>query len=215
MRWYADAPGRRVRQVAGDLLAVGWVAVWVWVALEVRERVDALAAPGRGVQDAGNQLSATLRDAEEQVADLPLVGPALQAPFEAAGSAARALAEAGAAQRAAVADLALFLTLALVALPLALVAVAWLPRRARWSRQASAAARLAVAPEGSRLLALRALTGLDLATLARAASEPVFASSGADPARAWAQGDPTAVRRLAALELDRLGLRPPPGSARS
>ena len=77
MRWYADSPGRRARQVAGDLLAVGWVAVWVWVALEVRERVDALAAPGREVQDAGNQLSATLRDAEEQVADLPLVGPAL------------------------------------------------------------------------------------------------------------------------------------------
>ena len=214
MRWYADAPARRARQLAGDLLAVGWVALWVWVALEVRERVAALAAPGREVQDAGNQLAASLREAEEQVEGLPLIGQALQAPLVAAGSAARALAEAGAAQRAAVADLGLFLTIALVALPLALVAVAWLPPRARWSRQASAAARLASTHEGSRLLALRALTGLGLPALARASREPVFAAFGADPARAWAEGEPTAVRRLAALELDRLGLRPPPGSGR-
>ena len=210
MRWYADAPVRRARQLAGDLLAVGWVALWVRVALEVRERVDALAAPGREVQDAGNQLSETLREAQEQVDGLPVVGGALRGPFEAAGAAARALAEAGAAQRAAVADLALFLTIALIALPLALVSVVWLGHRARWSRQASAAARLAGAPEGSRLLALRALTGLDLRTLARASREPVFAGFGADPALAWAQGEPTAVRRLAALELDRLGLRHPP-----
>ncbi len=214
MRWYADAPGRRARQLAGDLLAVGWVALWVWAALQVRERVQALAAPGREVQDAGNRLSANLREAEEQVAGLPLIGRALQGPLEAAGSAARALAEAGAAQRAAVADLGLFLTIALTALPLALVAVSWLPRRARWSRQASAAARLASTPEGSRLLALRALTGLELPALARASREPVFAAFGADPARAWAEGEPTAERRLAALELDRLGLHLPPGSAR-
>ena len=211
MRWYADAPGRRARQIVGDLLAVGWVLSWVWVALEVRERVDALAGPGREIQNAGNQLSASLREAGEQVADLPLIGRALQGPLDAAGSAARALAEAGAAQRAAVADLGLFLTIALIALPLALVVVVWLGHRARWSRQASVAARLAVAPQGSRLLALRALTGLDLTTLARAAREPVFAAFGADPARAWAEGEPTAVRRLAALELERLGLRSPQG----
>ena len=209
MRWYADAPGRRARQVAGDLLVIGWVVGWVRIALAVRERVDALAAPGRQLEEAGNRLTESLRAAGERVDGVPLVGAALQDSLEAAGSAGRVLAQAGIAQREAVADLGLFLMITLVALPVALVAMTWLPRRARWARQASAAARLADVPEGSRLLALRALTGLDLPTLARAAREPVFASSGADPARAWAQGEPTAVRRLAALELDRLGLRLP------
>ena len=210
MRWYADAPARRARQAVGDLLAVGWVALWVWIAVEVRERVDALAAPGRRLEAAGEELTESLRQAGERVDDVPLVGGALEGPLEAVASAGRALTGAGTAQREAVSELQLLLTVALVLLPLALVAVAWLPRRARWSREASAAARLATAPEGSRLLALRALSGLDLPTLARAAREPVFTSSGADPARAWAEGNPTAVRRLAALELDRLGLRAPP-----
>jgi hypothetical protein len=212
VRYYADAPARRVRQVAGDLLAVAWVALWVRIALEVRERVDVLAGPGRQLEAAGTQLTESLREAGEQVDDVPLVGEALQGPLDAVGDVGRALARAGVAQREAVADLGLFLLLVLIILPVTLVLVTWLPRRARWARQASAAARLATAPEGSRLLALRALTGLDLPTLSRAAREPVFASSGGDPALAWARGEPTAVRRLAALELDRLGLRHPPTS---
>ncbi len=42
---YAQTPGRRARQLIGDLLVLGWVVLWVRAGLWVHEVVGRLAAP--------------------------------------------------------------------------------------------------------------------------------------------------------------------------
>jgi hypothetical protein len=72
----------------------------------------------------------------------------------------------------------------------------WLPPRLQWSREAGAAGRLRGDVE---LLALRAAASAPLAELSRL---------GPDPVTRWRAGDAGAGAALAALELQRLGLRP-------
>jgi hypothetical protein len=136
-------------------------------------------------------------DAGSKVRRVPIAGDDLAAPLNKAGDAARGLADAGRQQQEIVHDVALTLSLALVVIPLAVVLLWWLPRRLAWMRHASAAARLRATPAGKDLLALRAL-----------ATQPLPTLSNLDPdiASAWRRGDPTAVDRLAALELTAAGL---------
>jgi hypothetical protein len=133
------------------------------------------------------------------VGRVPLVGDELTDPFTRAAEAARSLADAGREQQEIVGDLALVLALLLVAVPLGLVLLLWLPSRLRWMRRAGAAAAVRDQPAGRDLLALRALAGRPLNQLTRL---------GPDIAQSWRNGDASAVDALAALELKELGLRP-------
>ncbi len=198
MKLYADRPGRRARQLLTDLLVVVWVYAWVRLGLWLHDLVEKLAAPGRKVESAGNGLADNLSSAGDKIDNVPGVGGGLAAPFNKAAEAARSLASAGHEQQQIVGDLALALSLALVAVPLGLVLFGWLPLRVRWVRRASAAAALRDGVAGRDLLALRAL-----------ARQPLRRLSALDPqiAAAWRRGDPDAVDNLAALELRSLGLR--------
>lgn len=199
MKLYADAPARRARQVAGDLVVLLWLYLCLTTGQAVRDATLALAVPGRQVADAGEGLARRLRDAGEAVGDLPLVGERAQQPFEQAGGAADRLAAAGDAQAAAVADLALWLALAVGVLPALLALAVYLPVRWRFVREATVGRRL-VDREDVDLFALRALARQPLHRLARVSE---------DPAGDWRRRDAEVVRRLAALELDRAGLRAP------
>jgi len=198
VKLYADRPGRRARQLLTDLLVVVWVYAWVRLGLWLHDLVEKLAAPGRKVESAGNGLADNLSSAGDKIDNVPGVGGGLAAPFNKAAEAARSLASAGHEQQQIVGDLALALSLALVAVPLGLVLFGWLPLRVRWIRRASAAAALRDGVAGRDLLALRAL-----------ARQPLRRLSALDPqiAAAWRRGDPDAVDNLAALELRSLGLR--------
>jgi hypothetical protein len=95
------------------------------------------------------------------------------------------------------ATLAGFLVAGLILLVLLL---AWLPRRAAWVVEASAASRLVRRSDGAAdLLAVRALARQPLPVLARL--DPSVGSG-------WKAGDPAATEQLARLELEELGLRP-------
>ncbi len=104
------------------------------------------------------------------------------------------------------------LAVVLVVLPVGWLLLRWLPWRLRWLREAAAADRLtgrgADGVTDLELLAARAMATAPLPQLAR-----LPAGTGAG----WRAGDPAALRALAALELDRLGLRSPgrpgPGQA--
>ncbi len=198
MKLYADLPGRRARQLLTDLLVVVWVYAWVRLGLWLHDLVEKLAAPGRKVESAGNGLADNLASAGGKIDNVPGVGGSLATPFNKAADAARSLASAGHEQQQIVGDLALALSLALVAIPLGLVLFVWLPLRVRWIRRASAAAGLRGGTAGRDLLALRAL-----------ATQPLRRLAGLDPqiAAAWRRGDPDAVDSLAALQLRSLGLR--------
>lgn len=197
MKLYADAPGRQARQVLGDLLLVLWIALWVRLAGVVRDATLALATPGEQIEDAGTGLAGKLRDAGTTVGDLPLVGDQARAPFDGAGDAAEKIAAAGAAQVEAVHTLAFWLSLAVGAIPILIVAAVYLPLRWRFVRQATAGRRFVDATPDLDLFALRAMSNQPMHRIAKIS---------ADPVRAWREGDSEVVRALAALELRDSGL---------
>jgi len=194
MRWYAETPALRNRQILSDLGVLLWSLLWLRIGTAVHGAVMKLAAPGRQLEDAGNSLSGGLSDAAGKAGGVPLVGDGLRSPLDAAAGAGKALAGAGIAQQDAVSALALLLGVVIVLLPVLYVVGRWLPGRMRWGREASAAASLRGDVE---LLALRAATRLPMSSLARLGPEPVGR---------WRRGEPGAAEALAALELRELGL---------
>ena len=196
MRWYAEMPALRARQVLTDAAVLAWTVLWLAVGREVHRAVDRLGDPGRQLQQAGDGLTSGLSDAAERADDVPLVGDELRGPLDLAGRAGEAVRAAGQAQEQAVESLALLLATAVVVLPVLWALSRWLPPRLRWARDVQAVAVLRADVE---LLALRAATAAPLAELARLGPEPVGR---------WRRGEPGAAERLAALELARLGVRP-------
>ena len=196
---YADRLPTALRQLLTDLAVVIWVYAWIRAGIWVHDVVLKLAVPGQKLQGAGTGIADNLADAGNRVGRVPLVGDELTDPFTRAAEAARSLADAGREQQEIVGDLALVLALLLVAVPLGLVLLLWLPARLRWMRRAGVAAAVRDQPAGRDLLALRALAGRPLNQLTRL---------GPDIAQSWRNGDASAVDALAALELKELGLRP-------
>ena len=196
MKWYADSPARRTRQLALDVGVVLWCWLWIRLAAGIKGVVLRLQEPGRLLQDAGNSLAGGLTDAASRVSGTPLIGDRLRDPLAAAATAGHAVANAGSTTTTAVARLALVLALVVALLPIASALALWLPVRFRYAREAAAAVRLSGDVD---LLALRAATSLPLSRLARL---------GPDPVARWRQGDPAAAQQLAALALAELGVRP-------
>lgn len=191
MQLYADVPRRRARQVGGDALTAGGIALSVWAGVGVHRLIDRLAEPGRAAQEAGLSVARSAERGQAAVADVPLVGDGLRRPFEALADGGVSLADAGQAQQAFVADLAWWVAVIVAALPVIVLLAVYVPRRVRWVREAAAAVRLASMPDGTRVLAARALATLPL---------PVVAHAGTDP------------HALAAAALASLGLEPAPSS---
>lgn len=200
MKLYADAPGHRLRQLAGDFLLVVWVIAWVLVARAVHDATTLLARPGEELSRAGSGLAQRMRDAGSAVDGAPFIGDQLEAPFEGAGDAADQVTEAGMAQVDAVNQLATWLSLAIGTIPILVLLAVYLPLRWRFVQEATAGQRFIDAAEDLDLFALRALVRQPMHRLATVSG---------DPAGAWRRRDEDVVRRLALLELRDVGLRPP------
>jgi hypothetical protein len=200
MQLYAQHPVVRSRQLAADVGMLAWTVLWVLVARTVHGAVLVLAEPGRAVQDLGESVSGNMSSAADAASGVPVVGDELASPFRALADASDSVSGAGTAAQDAVGTLAFVLALVLVVLPVGWLALRWLPARLNYAREASAASRLVRGTPDLELLAARALA---TAPLPRLAALPE--GTGA----AWRTGDPAAVRALAELELNRLGLRLP------
>jgi hypothetical protein len=199
VKLYADTAARRTRQLTGDLVVLGWVALWLWLAWELRQRLLSLAAPGRTLENAGNSITGGLNDAGDKVGRLPVVGDDVAGALRSAGGAGTTLAEAGRSQQHAVDQLALFVPGLLLLLAVGIVLAWWAPRRLGWARQAGAASRLLDGPDATEVFATRAV--INRPTTELAALPPATVTR-------WRAGDPEAARALAALELRAMGLRP-------
>ncbi|SEQ43649.1 hypothetical protein SAMN05216188_10334 [Lentzea xinjiangensis] len=195
MKWYADRPVRLTRQLIADLLAAGWVALWIWVATTVHDWVLRLRAPGDGLVNAGGDIRDVFTNAANKARDVPLVGDDLAGALGNGTKAGETLTSAGHAQIGVVEDSAFWLAAALVVVPVLFLLVTWLPVRLRYALRAGSTARLRDKPD---LLALRALTGLSARELARFAG---------DPAVAWRTGDTEVIDELARRQLAALGVR--------
>lgn len=199
MKLYADRPDRLLAQLIGDLV----VLVLVWLAVRLGRgthgRVAELAGPGRDAEAAARDLDGRLRGAARDVSDAPLVGDALARPFRDLAGTSRDLAATAQSYQDTVEQVAMLAGVLVAAAPILLVLSVWLPRRAAWVIEASAATRLLRAgPASADLLAVRALARQPLRRLARL-DDGVVAG--------WKAGDPVATDALARLELDELGLR--------
>ena len=140
MKLYAETAGLRVRQLAGDLAVVAWVAA----GLALYRLVEKLAVPGARVEQAGSSFAADVAEIQQTVGRLPVVGGQLQDPFGRLSGVGRTLAEAGVAQQEVVRQLALWLGVVVAAVPVVALLLVWLPRRVTWMREAGAASRPAV-----------------------------------------------------------------------
>jgi hypothetical protein len=200
MRLYADAPVRRSRQFAADVLFVLWLVGWVWIGHVVQHGTAELAGVGRQTDESATSLSSGLTSASDSLSGLPVVGDGIAAPFDQMSEASQSLAAAGRSQVTAVERLSWILGVSIAAIPVLTVGVLFLPARWRFAREATAAARFVDAAEDLDLFALRALARQPMHVLARVSD---------DPAGAWRERDPQVVHALATLELRDCGLEPP------
>jgi hypothetical protein len=198
VKLYAETAGLRARQLLGDLAVLAWTAAWVAAGLTLYRLVEKLAAPGARVEQAGSNLAADVAEIQQKVGRLPVVGGDLQDPFGRLAGVGRTLADAGATQQEVVHQLALWLGVVVAAVPIAVLLVAWLPRRVAWAREAGAAARLRLDGADLQLFALRAVANRPLRELHRVTP---------DPAGDLRAGE---YEALADLELRALGLRAQP-----
>ncbi|EON24070.1 hypothetical protein CF8_1931 [Nocardioides sp. CF8] len=199
MKVYADAPGRRTRQLLVDLLLIAWLVMWAWIGLVVHDGTMALAAPGRQTDASASAMAGQLRDAGGRLDDVPLVGEEVATPFDRAADASDGLAAAGRSSVAAVEKLALVLGFAIALIPMLVVLAFYVPGRLRFVREATAGARFIDSVDDLDLFALRALSNQPMRVLAKVSD---------DPAGDWRRRDPDVVRRLAEVELADVGLRP-------
>ena len=198
MKWYADRPGRFLRQVLADLVVLAWVGGWIWLGVQVHDTVERLRGPGDRLVSAGTGLRDVFTDAAASADKVPLVGGALANALGPGVQAGATLANAGNGEIDTAESLALWVPVALVLGPVLFALAIWLPLRIRYARTAAAAKRIARTDGGEDLLALRALSRLSLRSLARVSR---------DPAGDWRRGRHKVIGELAALEQNALGLR--------
>lgn len=200
MKMYADSPGRRVRQIVADVLFVVWCAAFIWIGFAVHQMIMELEDPSTEASRSASGLADSLRDAGDVVGGIPLVGDEGAEPFEKGADAAEKMAQAAEDGSKDVTNLALALGLYSGLVPLALIALQYLPRRARFIRNATAGQKYLDAREDLDLFALRALARQPMHVLAKLSD---------DPAGDWRSGDPVLIQRLAEVELRDCGLTPP------
>lgn len=198
MRWYADAPGRRSRQILADVLVLAWVVLWVLVGRWVFSLVTTLAAPADPLRRAGTSLSERMTDIAGRVTEIPLVGDELDAPFTGTAGVGDDLVAAGDRLESSVTTVAWVVSLLSAGTPILLVVLAWGLARWAWIRRARRLGAEVGDPESQQLLALRALVRQDPRRLQRLFPDPVAA---------YSSGDPQVWRALADLELAEVGLR--------
>jgi len=201
---YADHPVRRSRQIIADSLGVMWCVLAIVVARGIYSLVELLGRPGQALEDAGNGMSDNLLNASDRMRDVPLVGDSVSSPFDSAAGAAGRLADAGESMQDTARLVAIVVTLVFLAFAFGAAALVWVLPRWLWTRRAREARRITESAGGVELFAVRALARRRL---------PELAALGEDIVPAWRRGDPAALRKLAALELRRLGLAPPPEPA--
>ena len=196
MKWYADRPALRGRQMLADALVAGWVLLWLKIADACHDAVLRLRAPGREMEEAGTSLAGQLNRAAEGADGLPLVGDSVSSPLRSAAGGGDRLAGAGRAQQDAVELLGNGVFLLLFAVPVLTVVAVWLFFRLRFARQAGAAVRLLRDGGPLEVFAHRAVAHASLRDLARRR----------DAVTGWAEADAASVEELARWELRRLGL---------
>lgn len=200
MALYARPSWQLTRQVTTDVFVVVWTGVW-WLAGRALDAViRGLAAPSRAIQDAAGSMQDGFEEAARSVETVPLAGPSLRQPFDAAASGLQQVWQSAHDQVVGIEQVATLTGLLTFAIPVAIILALWLPARIRFIRNSRATARFISIQPNLELLALRALATQPFHRLAQVSN---------DPLAAWRDGDEQVIDALAELELRRNGLRRP------
>lgn len=201
MRLYALPSWRLVRQVVLDLVVLCWLVGWWVLGRYADDLVRAIAAPLHRAAGQGTGIEQNLSEAARQAGRVPVVGDGLRRPFDNLAGSVDDLAAFAGQQAASLDESATAIGwLVFLAPVLGLLAV-WLPHRVRFAVRARDTLALAGHPDGTDLLALRALATQPLRRLQQVTPEPVAG---------WRAGDPAVVEGLAELERVRAGIARPP-----
>ena len=142
-----------------------------------------------------------MRAAAEQTGRVPGIGAELRKPFDEAVGSLQGVIAAAEGQVASVERAGLLLGWLVFLIPVILLLLIWLPARIRFFLRARAAQRFLDADADLDLFALRAMVVQPMHVIAKISDDPVAA---------WRRGDRDVIRALAAVELRRSGLDPPP-----
>ncbi|MDM7883498.1 hypothetical protein QUG92_00110 [Curtobacterium sp. RHCKG23] len=187
---------RTAAQVLLDVVVLGGIVVAVLLGRAVSASISALAAIGGRVDEQGSAFEQQLRRTADALGDVPLVGSSVSRPLRDASRSAGDIAAAGSQQQEETLHLAHLLGTSLAVVLVVVLVAVWLRYRGGFIRRASATRRLAQQPDGTELLAVRALTTRD-----------AVGRLGADVVDRWRQRDPETVLALAEIERRSSGLR--------
>lgn len=200
MNFYARPSARLVRQIASDLFVLIWGVTWWFLGRFTDGVVRAIAEPARRTADLGTGVRDQLTDVANQADGVPVVGDGLGQAFTGLAGTIGGLVSSAEEQVRAIETAATVAGWLTFLVPVALVVLAWLPRRLAFARRSAELRALVETVDGTDLLALRALATLPVAELRTVAP---------DPMAAWRQGDQQVTLQLAELELVRSGVERP------
>jgi hypothetical protein len=199
--FYAQRRGRMLGQLVTDLFMAAWIVLWWLLGRATEGTVDAIATPARSSGDAARQLADQIRRSAEQTGRIPGIGDELRKPFDGAAESLQGVIRAADDQVASIERAGLLLGWLVFLIPVVILLVIWLPARIRFFLRARAAQRFLDAQADLDLFALRAMVAQPMHVIAKISDDPVAA---------WRRGDREIIHALAAVELRRSGLDPPP-----
>jgi hypothetical protein len=199
MSLYSDYSAARTRQIIADVIGLISVIVVVAIAASITATIRTLAAFGRDLETAGLDFQEGLLGAADALGDVPVIGDGIRAPFDAAAAAGQSVADAGRGQQELVEFIAVSVGWSVALVPLLVIALVWVLPRVRFALRSHRMRAMIQAGLTVDTLAARALARAPLSQLV--AVHP-------DPAAAWRSQQPEALRKLAAIELRRAGIRP-------
>ncbi|MCW2812583.1 MAG: hypothetical protein JWN84_38 [Nocardioides sp.] len=197
MKLYSDSTPRFAVQIAADFAVACWIVLWIWLGTVVHDGIEVLADPGERISAAADDLAGSLGDAGDALDDAPVIGDEVAQPFESAAEASTAIGDAGDSEAEAARRLAFWAGIVVAVLPILYVGRRYVPWRLRFLLDATAATTVLRGDADLDLFAWRAVTTMPLSRVVRVSD---------DPLGAMRRGDRDVVRRLAELELRRLGV---------
>ncbi len=87
MKLYSDYGSRRTRQIIGDVIALGLIALWVWFGVAIFQLVENLSVFGVRMEEAGAGFKETMTEVGNTLGGIPLIGGGIRVPFDGASAA--------------------------------------------------------------------------------------------------------------------------------
>ena len=200
MRLYARGT-RAVWQAASDIGIVLWLLLCWWAARTAHRVIDAVGTPSRRSGELLTQVITQLDMISRNLAKVPGVGDSMGLPFRTLSRLMWELVGQYEHQSSSVSSAADTISVLVFLIPALIMVALWLPRRVAFVQGVQTWQQFIDEDADLDLFALRAMAHLPMRDLAAVSSDPVGD---------WRQGDAEVIRRLAQLELERVGLRLPP-----